>query len=1246
MKLQRILLQLIVLASLVIAVAAVALHVASRSESLLRWGIAQLSPRLPCVLQVEGLRGALVEPLRIERVVCEQEGFRVEARDVALDWTPWLLRHKRLEISLLRVAELDITLRPREKSPPPAHLQIPVLVRVARLEVGEITVRRASATIALQDLRAAYHGGADMHAATVHRLGTRWGQLEGEATIGTQAPLPLGGQLRVAGEYVDGWPVEAAIAVTGELRAIAAQVEGSAGELPFDARLRLAPFDDDPVKRVLANARGVDLAKFDARLPRTALDVAMNATAEGWTALSGTLQVNNSEPGSIDRERLPLQSLEAAFNARREALRLSDARFDLGSAGAAAGSVDIEPGRIELALDVRDLDLRGIHSRLRSTRLAGSIGMNGETDRQRITADLREGDLQFEGEAEIAEERIRVVRLLAQAGGAQLQANGTIALAEGFEWSASGELRSFDPARFGDFPSGRISGRIDAQGRLQPEWLAQVRYTLERSRFMEQPLSGRGKLTLSPDRFRDADAQIALGGNTLHVRGGYGHAGDGFDFRIDAPRLAALNKRVTGRLQADGRVSGTPARPALNVTAEAHELAFDRYRVARLSAQANVEQAEDPRLNVRLRMERPARGDLELEAVTAEANGSLSAHAIEIAASGEHIELSGMLEGGWDSARKAWSGAIARLQNDGDFAFRLTRPARVDVAADRVLIGETGVHFQQTDIALEETRLENGELSAAGSITGVRAARLLELMDDPPEIETSLLLRGRWSIRAGESFEGLVELARVSGDVVIPGDEPLPLELSEVRLDVRAQANRLTARGVLKGRQLDAQVRAETVLERRGARWGVAGTAPLEIEAHAEIGSIRPLAALLSPAVSADGRLKVQLRGDGTVAQPALQGTLEGDGLAVENVENGILLHDGTLRAELADGAILLSRFDIRGGEGSFSASGRLGREDDGPRLGLEWKADRLAIVQHPDLRLTVSGAGKVGADDRRLSLSGELSADQGRVELRRQNAPALGGDVVVAGREERIPVSERVLRSDLDLKLDLGPDFQITGRGLNARLTGSIRLVTAEDATLAARGEISVARGTFEAYGQRLSIDRGKFYFSGPVDNPGLEIRAMRKNQVVEAGVEVTGTARNPSVRLVSEPDVPDPEKLSWLVLGRRVESGDTGDAQQLQSSAAALAAGLGTAPLQQQLARAVGVDELRVAPATDGTEGGVVTVGKRISDRIYVSNERSLATATDTLRVSYQLSKRWAIRTESGPTDAVDLFFTIFFD
>ena len=38
-------------------------------------------------------------------------------------------------------------------------------------------------------------------------------------------------------------------------------------------------------------------------------------------------------------------------------------------------------------------------------------------------------------------------------------------------------------------------------------------------------------------------------------------------------------------------------------------------------------------------------------------------------------------------------------------------------------------------------------------------------------------------------------------------------------------------------------------------------------------------------------------------------------------------------------------------------------------------------------------------------------------------------------------------------------------------------------------------------------------------------------------------GTTTRPRVRLVSRPDVPEPEKLSWLVLGRGASDASPGD-------------------------------------------------------------------------------------------------------
>ncbi|HSG99295.1 MAG TPA: translocation/assembly module TamB domain-containing protein, partial [candidate division Zixibacteria bacterium] len=438
------------------------------------------------------------------------------------------------------------------------------------------------------------------------------------------------------------------------------------------------------------------------------------------------------------------------------------------------------------------------------------------------------------------------------------------------------------------------------------------------------------------------------------------------------------------------------------------------------------------------------------------------------------------------------------------------------------------VTFSKTDIVLDETRFDNGKLAAKGSVSGVRAARLFALMDKPPAVESTLVLGGRWEIRADKTMDGFVELSRSEGDLLIAGEEPVALGIKELRVMVRAESNRLSGEATLRRAQGDAKVSVQTQLDNRGAKWGIAGTAPLLLAGDLQMQSIRPLATLASRAVTADGRLNLTVKANGTVAEPRLSGSVEGDNLKFEDVANGIFLRDGVLRASFADNALTLTEFRFRGGQGELTARGRFLATGKAPVMELQWTARQLAIVEHPELRLTVSGTGELGYRNEIASLKGELTTDMGRVILRNRTFPSLGDDVVVVGREQSSQLAAETKRAILDLKIDLGSDFTIVGRGLDARMVGQVRLTSGPDKPLTADGEVKVASGTYEAYGRRLQIDRGTIYFAGPVNNPSLNIRAMRKNQQVEAGVEITGTARDPRIRLVSEPNVSDPNKLA----------------------------------------------------------------------------------------------------------------------
>jgi translocation and assembly module TamB len=70
-----------------------------------------------------------------------------------------------------------------------------------------------------------------------------------------------------------------------------------------------------------------------------------------------------------------------------------------------------------------------------------------------------------------------------------------------------------------------------------------------------------------------------------------------------------------------------------------------------------------------------------------------------------------------------------------------------------------------------------------------------------------------------------------------------------------------------------------------------------------------------------------------------------------------------------------------------------------------------------------------------------------------------------------------------------------------------------------------------------------------------------------VNVGVAITGTALNPRVRLASDTDMSDTERLSWLVMGRAPDNLGEADTALLQRAALALLAGDGESPTDKVL-------------------------------------------------------------------------------
>ena len=203
-------------------------------------------------------------------------------------------------------------------------------------------------------------------------------------------------------------------------------------------------------------------------------------------------------------------------------------------------------------------------------------------------------------------------------------------------------------------------------------------------------------------------------------------------------------------------------------------------------------------------------------------------------------------------------------------------------------------------------------------------------------------------------------------------------------------------------------------------------------------------------------------------------------------------------------------------------------------------------------------------------------------------------------------------------------------GRGLDAGLRGELRL-TSPSGRLAVNGTLRAVDGTYQAYGQKLDIERGVLSFAGPVENPRLDIEATRPNLDVRVGVAVTGTALNPRIRLFSEPELSDLDKLSWLVLGRASETTGGADTALLQQAALALLSGEGPG-VTDRLIQSIGLDEISVRQTQGAAKDTIVTLGKQISKRWYVGYERGLESTVGTWQLIYRVAQRITVRAAGG--------------
>jgi translocation and assembly module TamB len=231
------------------------------------------------------------------------------------------------------------------------------------------------------------------------------------------------------------------------------------------------------------------------------------------------------------------------------------------------------------------------------------------------------------------------------------------------------------------------------------------------------------------------------------------------------------------------------------------------------------------------------------------------------------------------------------------------------------------------------------------------------------------------------------------------------------------------------------------------------------------------------------------------------------------------------------------------------------------------------------------------------------------------------------------------------EIRVSMGEDVRVDAFGLQGRIVGGVGTTIHTGETPIGRGELSVEQGRYEAYGQKLEINRGRLLFeASPLDDPGLDIEARRRIEPVTVGLNVRGTLQEPRLTFFSDPSMPQTQIVSYLLTGSSADS-STGSEMMTSSGARDTLARQGGGFLASQLGRRLGIEEIGFQSSVnaEGESTSSLVLGKFLSPRLFISYGISLTESVNTLKLRYTVSDRWVFRTESGESQSADLEYTI---
>ena len=738
---------------------------------------------------------------------------------------------------------------------------------------------------------------------------------------------------------------------------------------------------------------------------------------------------------------------------------------------------------------------------------------------------------------------------------------------------------------------------------------------------------------------------LTLGRNKADVKGELGVNDLNLDATIDAPSLDNALPGLGGTAKGLVKVRGNVKAPQLEADVTARGLRWQELSIAQARLQGDVKSTDQIAGNLDLRVERLIQGDINLRLITLVAKGSEKQHQLQLRIQGQPVSGQLDLSGSFDRATQRWRGNLSNTRFDTPVGpWSLSRAIALDYRGQeqKVSIGPHCWTNPNAELCLPQTVDAGASGRAVVDLNRFDLAMLKPFM--PETTQASGSFTGKADVSWDTTKEGLpqgqIQLAGRSVRVTqMVNDSALPIAFDTLNLSAALRNNRAELNWLIRlvnNGQFDGQVQVSDPQNQRNLSGNV---------------NIRNFSlAIANPVFSrgekAAGTLNASLRLAGNAERPQLFGQMQLNGVDIDGNFMPFDMQPSQLAMNF-NGMSSTLQGVVRTKQGEIALNGNADWSQlDNWRARIAAKGSRVRITVPPMVRLDVSPDVVLEATPNLITLDGSADVPWARIVVQElpESAVGVSSDEVMLDerlKPEKDPTASIPINSNLTIHV--GNNVRLDAFGLKARLTGDLK-VAQDKQGLGLNGQINIPKeeGRFHAYGQDLIVRKGEILFSGPPDQPLLNIEAIRNPDATEndvtAGVRVTGTPDEPKVEVFSDPAMSQQEALSYLLRGQGLESNQS-DSEAMTS----MLIGLGVAQSGQvvgKIGETFGVKNLALDTEGVGDSSQVVVSGY-VLPGLQVKYGVGIFDSLATLTLRYRLMPKLYLEAVSGVDQALDLLY-----